>query len=124
MHAFVLQDWLTIRGGTGVTLVNQPESGWLDLEPYQDVVFWLQVTEASGSVAINYQTAPTADDSFFASMNASPITFAASASVVVTQILMLSATTPLARYVRWQLTGTSPWDAHFRIMVAANVPGM
>jgi hypothetical protein len=39
---------------------------------------------------------------------------------------MLSATVPLARYVRWQLTvgGAASYDATFRIMVAANSPGL
>jgi hypothetical protein len=38
---------------------------------------------------------------------------------------MLSASVPIARYLRWRLTSTNtPWDATFRIIVAANSPGM
>jgi hypothetical protein len=44
MHAFILQDWTTIRGG--VTTVTQSEPDWLDLTPYQDIVFWIDVREA------------------------------------------------------------------------------
>lgn len=121
MHSFVLQDWLTIRGGA--TQVTQPEHEWMDLEAYQDVTLWLQVSEVTGSPTCTYQTAPTADDSLFQAM-ATAVTLTAATAPVVTQVLMLNATTPLARFVRWQLNGTGTWDVTFRIMAAANAPGM
>lgn len=124
MYTFVLQDWITIRASA--PQVTQAEPAWLDLEPYQDVTFWLQVTEVTGSPTptLTYQTAPTADDSLFQAMTATPIALAASTTAIVTQVLMLSASTPLARFVRWQLNGSGLWDASFRIMVSANAPGM
>jgi hypothetical protein len=125
LHAFVLQEWTTIRSG-GAT-VTQSEQEWLDLEPYQDVTFWLQVSEVSGSTTptLTYQTSPTLDEPIFQAMTTG-LALAASASPVVTQVFMLSATVPLARYVRWQLTvgGAASYDATFRIMVAANSPGL
>ena len=127
MHSFLLQDWTTIRAGTGQTTVTQPEPCWLDLELYQDVIFWVQVLGVTGSPAptLSYQTSPTKDDSFFLAMNATPVTLTAANAPVVTQVLMLSAAAPLATYVRWQLNGTSPpWDVTFRIMVAASAPGL
>jgi hypothetical protein len=47
MDAFVLEDWVTVRGATSVT-ITQGESSWLELGPYEDVVFWLLVSEVSG----------------------------------------------------------------------------
>ena len=122
MHAFILQDWTTVRGGT--TTVTQAEREWLDHELYQDVIFWLQVSEQTGSPTLAYQTSPNKDESLFSSLLASPISVSVTASARVSQILMLSASVPLARYVRWQLAGTPTWDATFRIVVAASGPGL
>jgi hypothetical protein len=36
------------------------------------------------------------------------------------KVLLSSASVPLARYVRWQITGTPTWDATFRVYVAAS----
>ena len=60
MHSFILQDWTTIRsGGTlTTTTVTQAEREWLDLEPYQDVVFWAQVAEASALVDFSFHPCP------------------------------------------------------------------
>jgi hypothetical protein len=132
MHGFILQDWTTIRGGGSVTTVTQQETDWLDLAPYQDVVFWIDVKEttnngtAGGSPTLYLQTSPTLDDSLFQSMTTSGVTMTAAAAPTVLALLMASASTvvPLARYVRWQIVGTTTWDATFRIAVAANSPGM
>jgi hypothetical protein len=124
VHAFVLQDWILVKGTTTTVLqVTQAEHGWLDLEEYQDVVFWLMVNEVAGTTcAISYQTSPTADETLFSTM--ATVTLTAATAPVVTQVLMLAASVPLARYVRWQLNGTGSWEASFRVMVAANSPGM
>jgi hypothetical protein len=37
---------------------------------------------------------------------------------------MLSATVPLARWVRWQITCTAAWSVSFRLVAAANAPGL
>jgi hypothetical protein len=131
MHGFILQDWTTIRGGGSVTTITQQETDWLDLSPYQDVVFWIDVKEttnnstAGGSPTLYLQTSPTLDDVFFQSM-ATGVTMVAAAAPTVLALLMASATTtvPVARYVRWQIVGTTTWDATFRIALAANSPGM
>jgi hypothetical protein len=124
MHGFILQDWTTIRGGGSVTTVTQQETDWLDLSPYQDVVFWVDVKEVTSNPTLYLQTSPTLDDSFFQSMTT--VTMAAAAAPTVVALLMLSASTtiPVARYVRWQIAGTTTWDATFRIALAANSPGM
>jgi hypothetical protein len=64
MHAFMLQDWITIRGS--VTTITQGEDGWLDLTAYQDLVFWVDCREVTGTTpAISFQTSPTKDESLF-----------------------------------------------------------
>ncbi|HEY3819495.1 MAG TPA: hypothetical protein VGL81_20135 [Polyangiaceae bacterium] len=126
MHGFILQDWTTIRGGGSVTTVTQQETDWLDLSPYQDIVFWIDVKEVTTTATLYLQTSPTLDDSFFQSMTTAGIAMAAAAAPTVLPLLMASASTavPLARYVRWQIVGTMTWDATFRIALAANSPGM
>jgi hypothetical protein len=122
-HSFVLQDWLLLQGNTNST-ITQSEDEWLDLFDYQDVTFYLLVNQASATTTIAYQTSPDKTDAVFANM-VSPITLAASATPVVTQVLMLSATVPLARYVRWQVIGgVNAWSASFRVVLSANAPGL
>jgi hypothetical protein len=121
MHDFILQDWTTIRGGSGLSTVIQAENDWLDLSPYQDVVFWIEVSEATNSL-ISLQTSPSKDEDFFVSI-VSQLTLAPSVSVV--PVLMTASVVPVARYVRWLLNGTTgTWDATFRVVLAANSPGM
>ena len=126
MDAFVLQDWVTIKGATSTT-VTQGENEWLDLSPYEDVVFWLQVTEASGGATLVYQTSPSLDESFFAAqtsgMNGAGVALSSSTTVVVTSALAWNAPFPLARYVRWQLVPpAAAFDVTMRILVAAVAP--
>jgi hypothetical protein len=68
VHAFVLQDWVLLQGGAAQ--ITQPEPGWLDLEAYQDVTFWLMATSVSGTCSISYQTSPTAEDALFTNLAA------------------------------------------------------
>ncbi len=125
MHTFILQDYTTIRGA-GAT-VTQGEAGWIDLSSYQDVVFWVDVREITGTtVTLTLQTSPTKDDAMFLPL-VSPTAITTSPNPSVLKALMTSASTPnpVARYVRWSLYGSaSPWDATFRILAAANSPGM
>ncbi len=125
MHAFILQDWTTIRGAATVATVVQGEDNWLDLSAYQDLVFWVDVREATGTtVLMTFQTAPTKDESLFTQMVAATTLTAATTPTVV-KALLSAAATPVARYVRWQIVGPAvAWDATFRVMVAANSPGM
>lgn len=87
-------------------------------------MFWLDIREVlnATTVTFNIQTSPTKDESLFQTI----ATYAATgATLQILKVLMASATTPLARYVRWQVTSAStPYDATFRILVAANSPGM
>jgi hypothetical protein len=43
----------------------------------------------------------------------------------IVKLPMLTATVPLARFLRWRLTGpATTWDVTMRIVIAANSPGM
>lgn len=126
MHTFVLTDWITVRGNNNT--INQSESEWLDLTQYEDLTFWIDVKEVTGAaVTLNIQTSPTKDESLFASIS-SNATLAAGiinpGTGAVGKCLMSTATIPVARYVRWQLTSANnPFDATFRIFISANAPG-
>jgi hypothetical protein len=123
MHSFVLQDYTTIRGGTGASTITQGEAGWLDLSAYQDVIFYIDTREATGSPTIYFQTSPTKDESLFTAM-VSGGTGLSAGTVTAVKALMSGATVPVARYVRWQIIGAPTWDATFRVLIAANSPGM
>jgi hypothetical protein len=109
-------------------IITQPESGWLDLSGFQDVVAFLDVrevlaqTSGGSGVSFSYQTAPTPDDSLFTQSGTSGTV--SGATLVVTQMLKDTATVPLARWLRWQIApvgGTGgPWDVTFRIWIAAS----
>ncbi len=121
MHTFILQDYATIRGTTG-TAITQNESGWLDLTPYQDLVFWIDTRELTATVTCRLQTSPTKDEAMFLDIITS---FALAVTVTQKPALLGTATVPIARYLRWVLIGSAtPWDATLRIYVAANSPGM
>ena len=123
MHAFMLQDWTTIRGS--VSTVIQGEDNWLDLTEYQDVVLWIDCREATANnVTITFQTSPTKDEILFQTL-ATASTLVGQATPVVVNATLTKAVTPVARYLRWVIAGSgSPWDATFRVLVAANSPGM
>ena len=129
MHSFILADWTAVAGvaQTGGSTVTQDETGWLDLAAFQDVVIYLDCREAtptSPGPTIAFETSPAKDNGLFQALASTGL--AASPAPTVLRALMLSSTVPLARYLRWKITGPSgaAWDATFRVLVAANSPGM
>jgi hypothetical protein len=134
MHGHVLQDFTTIRGAFGTT-VTQGESGWLDLDAYEDLTVWIDIREVTfatsqTSLTVNIQTAPIKDEYLFVNMvtgysqsSTTPPTTPQIQKVILSQ----NPTVPLGRYVRWQLVpvaGTAlSWDLTFRILVCANHVG-
>jgi hypothetical protein len=57
-------------------------------------------------------------------MTGASASVSASSTPTVLSVVMLASAVPLARYVRWQLTGTATWDTTFRVFVSANAPGL
>jgi hypothetical protein len=128
MYSFLLQDWITIRQASSGTSVTQSEDCWLDLTGFQDLVAWLDVknfTASGATVQIAYQSATTKDEAFFLGL-ASPIQVTQT-GLTVTTVTKDTTATPLARWLRWQLSisgsPTAIWDATFRIFIAANCIG-
>jgi hypothetical protein len=80
------------------------------------------------TVSLFLETSPTDDDVLFQSITgtgAAVTPLAASNTPTVVKMPMLSATVPISRYLRWRLASSGgTWDATFRILVAANSPGM
>jgi len=144
MHCFVFQDWVTLRAtfqaspSIVITTITQGEEGWLDLEPYQDIVAWVDVREVTapttspGSLFLDFQTAPVKDEAYFASLLNTTGGYALTTTGTPNVVRMTkdAAFTPLSKWMRWQLnpgktsgtfnTVTQAWDVTMRIWIAAN----
>ena len=119
MHVHILQQLTTIRGAAS-TNVTQAEDDWLDLANYADVILLLHVTEVFGSTPqIAFETSPAKDSVLFQSM-----VVAANMAAGLTQskvILATNPSVPLARWLRWTITGpAATWDATFRCYAYTN----
>jgi hypothetical protein len=130
MHSYVLQDWITIRGQSASQVIAQGESAWLDLAPYQDLSLWLdvrEVSQTSPAVLMQFQTAPFKEEGLFQAMLATAISITLAPSNPY-RVPITTTACPVARYVRWQLTGptsgTLPWDVTFRVLCAADALGL
>jgi len=123
MYGLVLQDWVTVSGSTTAMLV-QDESDWLDMTPFQDLTAWIQVNEATNAPSLYLETAPSKDDVLFVSMSAGGFPLS-TPGVQVGQLQLGLAAVPLAQFLRWRIAPVvSGWDVTFRILLAANAPGM
>ena len=135
MHSFILQDWITIRGNAVDTqTISQSDEAHLDLSPFQDVTFHLQVsgvTTDGNAPTLRYDTAAVKDESNFVEMkggspNQAPITLSAppSGTPPIVTIFRLSdnPAVPLGRWVRWRLAvaGANNWAVTFRIIAVAS----
>ena len=117
--ALLLQDWVTIGGGTGATAVAQPESGWIDVSLYQDLVSYIEIADyapATPIPSIAIQSAPTREESYFRDL----VTRSASITVGVDIARFASASSPPSRWLRWRISGTPTWRVTFRIWLNAN----
>jgi hypothetical protein len=128
MKAFVLQDWVTVRGVTAITQIIQNEANYAALDQFQDVVVWLQVPEVTtggGTITMNLETAPLKDESLFTAMTNCNIAVSSGSLTPTIKSNILAASgnnVPLSRWVRWRITssGAGSWDMTFRILLCAN----
>jgi hypothetical protein len=118
VKGLLLQDFITVRTTLPSVFTTQSEQNWLDLSAYRDVILWLDTREQSGSPQLSYQTAVAKDEALFTTIT----TVSPSVGITLTPILQDTASIPVARWFRWQLSG-SGGDITFRIWVAANKPG-
>ena len=118
MSSMLLTDWTTVRSGGGsVTSIAQGESEWIDLGDYVDATFWVDCREVTGAVQLLLETSPSKDESLFVSATPA-VTLASGGTPQVVQVRTVTSqvTAPLARFLRWRLSGPgTAWDATFRI---------
>ena len=115
MHALLFQNWVTLSTTPDFLTITQGATSWLDVAAFEDLVFFLEVKLQSGVATVNYQTAPVPEEAAFVTMLPSvPLV----AGVRADRVLASNAQVPVARHLRWQLTG-SAISATFRIWVAA-----
>lgn len=137
MKPFILQDWLTVRSSgrppvpAGPYFV-QDAAGWLDLSLFQDVVVWFDLRQSTqpgvgGTLTWHFETAPTKDEALFQTMALSaPFGTISTRVLSVIPITLANAisggSVPLSTWVRWMIepSADSPWQATFRIILAAN----
>lgn len=127
MYSFVLQDWINITAPTSASII-QNEDDWLDMSPFQDVVAWVDVRAVNlvgAAPKLFLETAPSKDEVLFKPMSTAGYTMAVAGSPTVLQFILGSADVPVAQCLRWRVTGQgSNWDVTFRILIAANAPGL
>lgn len=126
MEPILLQPWTTQRiAYTPFSTVTQDVEDYVDVEPYQDATFWIDVREVSSPapggnpptiVQLSFETAPDVDDSLFQQVGPAVSLAAGSA---FTQTLRTALNAPLAKWLRWRLTLANPqsgtWDVCFRV---------
>jgi hypothetical protein len=119
MRGVCLTEWRTVDGYNPITeaavpAFSQAESGWVDVGDCEDVIIFLEVKEATGSSLV-YQTCPTKDDASFQPLFPA---FTLVPGTRIDRVLASYAFVPVARYVRWQISGSGDYDATFRIHLA------
>lgn len=117
MDALLLQDWVTLQGHDGVTSIEQSAHTYVDIGTHEDLVFYIDVKDITGSVSISLQTSPTLQSSTFVNMIA-PVAIAV--GLQTARAMFATAAVPPARYVRWAASVPgSAWSATFRIWMTA-----
>jgi hypothetical protein len=125
MRGFLLQDWTTMSGFSGssgppvVTSIPQGAASWLDIGDYEDLVFTLDVREATNAnTQLVYETSPTKQDASFVAMLPA---FSVAMGQRVDRVYTNMSAVPPARFVRWRITciESGNYDLTFRIWLAA-----
>lgn len=120
-HSQLLQDWTTVTAGAN-GIVKQGEDKYLDLSGYQDIAIYLEAGTVTTATVLDIETSPNKEDAYFRTM-ATFTSPSAGVTLPPTIVRWASATTPLARFVRWKLTNTGIWSATFRIWLNCNQSG-
>src|SRR5690349_5629643 len=110
MDGLILQDWTTI-GALGTSLVpyiTQPDADWLDMTPYQDVFFYLDVRHysltAASPVLLAYETSPLPDDGYFKAMTTAIMI--GGPTITYSPAPLATASVGVARWLRWRLNAS------------------
>jgi hypothetical protein len=130
MHCFELQSWVFLRTSpTQTQTISQSENAWLDLSAFRDVTLWVEIERATlgsgGTAYLNFQTNASKEEDLF--QNIVQLNFASGLlGVTVAPVHLDIATTPLARWLRWQFTTTNQStrsEITFRAWAAAGGAG-
>lgn len=129
MHGVLLQDWVTVTGGSGNPTAVQSASEMLDLEAFQDVVGFVEVTDlnkgGATSATLYLDTAPLKDDPLFTPQLATQANGPLAVGTFAIKNLLTGPLIfiPLSRFLRWRIVmsgATSTWSVTFRVHVAAH----
>ena len=119
----VMQEWTTLRGPGTLMTFRQPADEWLDLEGFRDLTMWVQVLVGAGGAEVRVSLGWCAreDGALFRTLS----TVTSAGSLAPGAFVMMSranmASVPLARFLRWTVTATSPnWNLTFRLVVSLN----
>ncbi len=117
MDTMVLQNRVTVSGGSTLTVLPQSAIYWLDIGDCEDVTFALDVSEVTGTVTMNYETSVSLESASFV---ACVTPFLVTTGVRSDVVLAAYAPVPVARYLRWRITtnGMSAWDITFRVWLS------
>lgn len=116
MEPRLLQDFISVRGAAGTSLV-QTSTSWLDLGDLEDLILVTDCKEAANGGKLAFDTSPTPLEAQFVSLVA-PFTLATG---VQTNVALASyAGVPPLRYLRWRFIGAvgTTSEATFRVWVA------
>lgn len=120
-YVTLMQDWTTIQT-TGTTV--QAEDQWLDMGDFLDVAFYISTQAVSGTApTLAFRTSPSKDNDLFSTMTGASQALTANAqNILIVRYALAATTVPLAKYVRWEFSGTSA-SATFRVYAAATTQG-
>ena len=120
-NAQVMQKWTTLTSSAGgfgtmggLNGITQDQDQWLDMTPYDDVAVWIQGVVTSGTLLL--ETSPTLDEAYFQPITGT-IATSSTGGVTVIKSVRAASTAPLARWLRWRLSGSSGLTSTFRIQV-------
>jgi hypothetical protein len=117
----LLQPWITVRGISTTTFVYQSSAHYAEVPECKDVVCFMEVADISSTPCnFNYQTSPSLDDSMFQIMQG---TFQPVVGLNLTINRYATAAVPLARYVRWWISGSTAaaWSITFRVWLSCTL---
>ncbi len=121
-YVTLMQDWITLQT-SGANTVIQAEEQWLDMADFLDIVFYISTQQVSGTTpTLTFKTSPSKDDALFSTLSGAAQVLTASTNHAPITVKFASAAIPLARYVRWELSGTGV-TATFRVYTAATTQG-
>ncbi len=118
-YTILFQDWTTIQGGAGVTVV-QSEPGWANLRGAQDVQVMTEISAYTGAT-LTYKNAPlkNQDSAWGAIVTHTPT----ATGFMNTVVRSATATNLLYEWLRWEGSGGAAWNITFRTFLIINPIG-